>query len=100
MTHILRSALWALVLVTLAVGAAYAMTYRIEPRWLWIICFAPVMPAWVLVLFFGLGSGPHGVPVPSDAFPFLLTFLVLWIAFIIALPLPGSSERDAGFGAE
>jgi hypothetical protein len=60
-TLLARSAAAATLITAASSAAATALVYQLPPEWFWRALFAPAYPAWMLLLFFGLGTGTHNV---------------------------------------
>jgi hypothetical protein len=81
MRHRYRHAIWSLILTCVVGVAALALTFHVGPRWLWTLLFAPAWPAWLLVMFLGLGTGAHGTSGIAEPLPHIFTFLGWWAVF-------------------
>jgi hypothetical protein len=71
------SALAAILITEMSLAALF---FAPRPTWLWHLAAMPALPAHGLTLRLGLGGGPEGFPLFSDASLHVVTFLLWWPA--------------------
>ena len=71
------SAMVAILITEMSLGALF---FAPRPTWVWHLAAMPALPAHGLTLRLGLGGGPEGFPLFSDAALHVVTFLLWWPA--------------------